>query len=84
MRYIIAEYSNGYANDDLQEYLCFPKTITDAEINNYCLQVIAKHMSCFKPENEDIINYYKHCTFGWYEIDPKDDIEFDENDWTKV
>lgn len=94
MRYIIVEYSNGYAGYDSQKYLCFTDTVKTQEINDYCSEELIEYAQLYeyiaisrseeKKISDKVKNYYENCTFNWYEINPKEDCFFDKDDWFKV
>lgn len=93
MRYIIVEYSNGYCGCDRQEYLAFQDYTTDEEIDQYCVEELNYYAETYKLvarncddhwTEEDDKNYYSGCSFDWFDINPKDNLEFNEDDWTKV
>lgn len=92
MRYIIVEYSNGDFRCDKQEYLAFQNNTTDEEIDQYCTEELNCYANTYRLMTnynnhwikEDDENYYSKCHFNWFEINPEDDLEFDEDDWIKV
>lgn len=92
MRYIVVEFSNGYAGCDSQEYLIFSDNTTDSEIDVYCSEMLYEYAETYSyvargwgnnwtEEDEDL--YYENCTFNWLEVDfTRENIN--DTEWTRV
>jgi hypothetical protein len=76
-RYIVINFSNGYAGCREEKCIIFPEGITDDEINMYCSESLNEYADsygwCCRGEGEDDYEeYLENCTFNWIEIKSED------------
>lgn len=72
MRYIVANYSNGYCECNAEDYLAFPDDWTDNDIDKYVDDGLFDYADGYAPsyieDDDDWDAYFAECEASWVEM----------------